>query len=116
MHTNHINKCILFCTIVFCMSCGAKKVSVNTGKGNYQSNTQAYLKSNTPPTTRVPFETEEEYLTRMHWWKDARYGMFIHFGLYSILGSEYNGKVTPKIAEWIQNTSKIPLAEYKKLM
>ena len=64
----------------------------------------------------VPFETEEAYEHRMQWWKDAKYGMFIHFGLYSILGGEYNGKLTPKIAEWIQNTLKIPLEDYKKLM
>ena len=117
MNKNYFYKCILLSTLIFCMSCGSvKKVSVNTGKGNDQSNTEAYFKSNTPPTTIVPFETEEEYSSRMHWWKDAKYGMFIHFGLYSILGGEYNGKVTPKIAEWIQNTLKIPLVEYKKLM
>ncbi|MEO7463810.1 MAG: alpha-L-fucosidase, partial [Ferruginibacter sp.] len=99
------------------MSCSAvKKVAVNSEKGKYESNTVAYFKSNAPPTTIVPFETEEEYNNRMQWWKDAKYGMFIHFGLYSILGGEYNGEVTPKIAEWIQNTLKIPLADYKKLM
>ena len=52
----------------------------------------------------------------MQWWKDSKYGMFIHWGLYSILGGEYNGKVTPKIAEWIQNTLRIPGSEYKKLV
>jgi alpha-L-fucosidase len=117
MNSNYFNKCILYTTVIFCMSCGSiKKVPVNTEKGKYQSNTDAYFKSNTPPTTIVPFETEEEYSKRMEWWKDARYGLFIHFGLYSILGGEYNGQVTPKIAEWIQNTLKIPLADYKKLM
>lgn len=80
------------------------------------TNTEAYFKNNTPPKTTVTFETEEEYSARMQWWKDAKYGMFIHFGLYSILGGEYKGQVTPKIAEWIQNTLKIPLADYKKLM
>lgn len=80
------------------------------------SNTEAYFKSNVAPKTITPFETEEEYLARMQWWSDAKYGMFIHFGLYSLLGGEYNGKVTPKIAEWIQNTLKIPLADYQKLM
>jgi alpha-L-fucosidase len=116
-NSNYFNKCILFTTVIFCMSCGSiKNVPVNTEKGKYQSNTDAYFKSNKPPTTIVTFETEEEYSKRMEWWKDARYGLFIHFGLYSILGGEYNGQVTPKIAEWIQNTLKIPLADYKKLM
>jgi alpha-L-fucosidase len=85
-------------------------------KLGYQSNIEAYYKSNTPSKVDIPYETEEEYQARMQWWKDAKYGMFIHWGLYSILGGEYNGEVTPKIAEWIQNTLKIPSAEYKKLM
>lgn len=82
----------------------------------YQSNIDSYFKSNIPSKVVLPFETEEEYQARMQWWKDAKYGMFIHYGLYSILGGEYKGEVTPKIAEWIQNTLKIPLVEYKKLM
>ena len=28
----------------------------------------------------------------MSWWNDARYGMFIHYGIYSVLGGEYIGK------------------------
>lgn len=117
MNTNYFYKCILLSTVVYCMSCSAvNKESENAGKGSYQSNTTAYFKSNILPATIVPFETEEEYANRMQWWKDAKYGMFIHLGLYSILGGEYNGKTTPKIAEWIQNTLKIPLVEYKKLM
>lgn len=81
----------------------------------YQSNIEAYFKSNKPSKVDLPYETEEDYQARMHWWKDAKYGMFVHWGLYSILGGEYKGRVTPKIAEWIQNTLKIPASEYKKL-
>ena len=82
----------------------------------YTTNFDAYFKSNTPSKVNIPYETEEEYQARMQWWKDAKYGMFIHWGLYSALGGEYNGQVTPKIAEWIQNTLKIPASEYKKLV
>ncbi len=82
----------------------------------YETNFDAYFKSNTPSKVEIPYETEEEYQARMQWWKDAKYGMFIHWGLYSALGGEYNGQVTPKIAEWIQNTLKIPASEYKKLV
>src|SRR5205085_2826587 len=53
---------------------------------------------------------------RMQWWRDARFGMFIHWGLYSIPGGEWNGKVTPKKSgEWIMNDLHIPVAEYEKL-
>lgn len=64
----------------------------------------------------LPYETENEYLTRMQEWRDAKYGLFLHFGLYSLLGGEYKGEMSPKLAEWIQNTMKIPLNEYKKLV
>ena len=39
------------------------------------------------------------------WFQDARFGLFIHWGVYSVLG---NG-------EWVMNNQKIPIAEYEKL-
>ena len=53
--------------------------------------------------------------TRQQWFKEAKYGLFIHWGLYSILGGEYNGRITPTIAEWIMNTLDIPVNDYEKL-
>ncbi len=52
---------------------------------------------------------------RMKWWREARFGMFIHWGLYAQLAGEYKGKRTPSIGEWIEHDLKIPLAEYKPL-
>jgi len=53
---------------------------------------------------------------KMKWFRDARFGMFIHWGLYSMLGGHYNGKETPDaVGEWIMRHMRIPLAEYKKL-
>lgn len=49
------------------------------------------------------------------WFTDGKYGLFIHFGLYSILGGEYRGKVVPGLAEWILNRAGIPLEEYRAL-
>jgi alpha-L-fucosidase len=51
---------------------------------------------------------------RMAWWREARFGMFIHWGLYSILAGEWMGRTDH--AEWIRNTAHIPLAEYDKLV
>jgi len=42
---------------------------------------------------------------RMQWWREARFGMFIHWGLYSQLGRH----------EWVMNRERIPVAEYEKL-
>ena len=50
------------------------------------------------------------------WFKEAQYGMMIHWGLYSLLAGEYDGKVsTHKYGEWIQSQMRIPNAEYEKL-
>jgi Alpha-L-fucosidase len=50
----------------------------------------------------------------MQWWRDARFGLFIHWGLYSIPAGEWNGETNH--AEWIRNTAQIPLATYDQLV
>lgn len=52
---------------------------------------------------------------RMAWWRDARFGMFIHLGLYSGLGGEWKGKATGS-HEWIRNNARIPHDEYIALV
>jgi alpha-L-fucosidase len=47
---------------------------------------------------------------------ERRFGMFIHFGVYSALAGEWNGKtVEDDIGEWIMNSLQIPIAEYEKI-
>lgn len=53
--------------------------------------------------------------TKQKWFKDAKYGLFIHWGLYSLLAGEYKGKKTEHIAEWIMNYMDIPPEEYHRL-
>ena len=53
---------------------------------------------------------------RMAWWREARFGMFIHWGLYAVPAGEWNGKPVGGIGEWIMNRGKIPLADYSKLV
>jgi alpha-L-fucosidase len=50
---------------------------------------------------------------RMKWWRQARFGMFIHWGVYSVPAGIYKGEKIPGIGEWIMNRAKIPVAEYK---
>lgn len=50
----------------------------------------------------------------MTWWREARFGMFIHWGLYSILGGEWGSRTD--YAEWIRNNAHIPIREYDKLV
>lgn len=52
---------------------------------------------------------------RMQWWREARFGMFIHWGVYSVPGGVYNGhEMRHGGAEWIMNRSKIPVSEYQQ--
>ncbi|MCK5154674.1 MAG: alpha-L-fucosidase, partial [Spirochaetales bacterium] len=60
-------------------------------------------------------ETSEDFEQRMQWFTDARYGMFIHFGLYSQLGGVYKGEPSPRYAEWIQANMDIAAQEYTML-
>ena len=48
---------------------------------------------------------EEDRARRMRWWHEAKFGMFIHFGLYSLIGRH----------EWVMEMEGIPVAEYEKL-
>jgi alpha-L-fucosidase len=57
-------------------------------------------------------ETPAERDKRMAWWRDARFGMFIHWGVYSVPAGTYKGKQIGGIGEWIQNNGEIPMAEY----
>lgn len=49
------------------------------------------------------------------WFKQAKFGLMIHFGLYSLLAGEYKGRRTSYYSEWIMSSFEIPKDEYKKL-
>lgn len=51
---------------------------------------------------------------RMKWWEEARFGMFIHWGVYSVPAGFYKGERQTNSGEWIMNKGKIPIAEYEK--
>ncbi len=59
-------------------------------------------------------ESQADY-DRLAWWTQARFGMFIHWGIYSVAAGIWNGKDVSGIGEWIQFRAKIPIAEYEKL-
>lgn len=59
-------------------------------------------------------ETKTQREQRMQWWREARLGLFIHWGLYAIPAGEWNGETDH--AEWIRQTAEIPLQEYDKFL
>jgi len=58
---------------------------------------------------------EEEREKRMAWWREAKFGMFIHWGLYSIPAGIWKGRLIPGLGEWIQYNARIPVREYEQL-
>jgi alpha-L-fucosidase len=66
------------------------------------------------PVTAAAAETPDQKDARMAWWRDARFGMFIHWGLYAVPAGEWKGKTDH--AEWIRHTAQIPVEEYDKFV
>ncbi len=60
-------------------------------------------------------EDEAKLEAAKKWFKEAQYGMMVHWGLYALLGGEWKGRVMPGIAEWAQSYFRIPIAEYSRL-
>jgi len=56
-----------------------------------------------------------EQLARTAWYREAKFGMFIHWGLYAVPAGEWQGKEVAGIGEWIMNRAKIPVKEYAQL-
>ena len=52
---------------------------------------------------------------RLDWWRAAKFGMFIHWGVYSIPAGQWKGEDIPGIGEWIMLRARIPVAEYEQL-
>lgn len=57
-------------------------------------------------------ETPAQKAERMDWWTDARFGLFIHWGLYAVPAGEWKGK--RGYGEWIMEEADIPKAEYEQ--
>src|ERR1700731_873448 len=57
------------------------------------------------PPQRAPEGEDADRARRMKWWHEARFGMFIHWGLYSVLGRH----------EWAMEEEGIPVTEYEQL-
>ena len=69
-----------------------------------------------PKAVAPPAETPAQRDRRMAWWREARFGMFIHWGLYAVPAGVWKGKQIGGIGEWIMNRAKIPVSEYEKLV
>src|SRR5436190_5647876 len=64
------------------------------------------------PAPRPPDPAREK---RLEWFRDAKYGLFIHWGLYAIPAGEWHGKRCLGLGEWLMNRCQVPLKEYEQL-
>ncbi len=73
----------------------------------------SFILSHTGLAQSAPASSKEKD-QRMEWWREARFGMFIHWGVYAVPAGTYKGQKINRIGEWIMNRGKIPVAEYQK--
>lgn len=87
---------VLLMAMIFSFSCQSEESSVSQAKAPVEESAQDQ---------------------RIEWWLDAKFGMFIHWGPYSVLGGEWAGKQIEhdQIAEWIMKWLQIPVEEYRDM-
>ena len=64
---------------------------------------------------QAPKPPDPQKEARLAWFREAKYGLFIHWGLYAIPAGEWKGARVPGIGEWIMNRARIPVREYAAL-
>jgi alpha-L-fucosidase len=79
----------------------AALMAASTIPSNLVSQTQPSAPAQTPAISAQ----DADRIRRMQWWNEARFGMFIHWGLYSVLGRH----------EWVMENEGIPVVEYAPL-
>src|SRR5712692_5333790 len=67
------------------------------------------------PAQQPVKQAKEAPNPRLDWWRQAHFGMFVHWGLYAIPAGEWKGQPIAGIGEWIMNRAKIPVTEYEQL-
>ena len=64
---------------------------------------------------KMPPATDKLHTADMKWWKKARFGMFIHWGLYAVPAGVWHNKRVQEPGEWIKNNAHIPNKQYNAL-
>src|SRR5688500_3342906 len=69
----------------------------------------------TMPLAQTPTQ-DPAHEARMKWWREARFGMFVHWGLYAIPAGVWKGQIHPGASEWLMFTAKVKPADYEPLL
>ena len=59
-------------------------------------------------------ESTDDRNQRMAWWREARFGLFIHWGVYAVPAGTHKGEQIEHIGEWIMHYGRIPVSDYQK--
>ncbi|MBW8895553.1 MAG: alpha-L-fucosidase, partial [Acidobacteria bacterium] len=89
-----------------CVTCGGDRISVA------QPLRAAAVTSVAQPLRAAVDPAREK---RLEWFREAKYGLFIHWGLYAIPAGEWKGQRSLGLGEWIMFRSRIPVREYETL-
>jgi alpha-L-fucosidase len=98
----------IFIAAIVCGNSNAAETNIDWA--HYDFN----LPSKDSPDVKWWRDSQTNLDQRLAWWRDARFGMFIHWGVYSYLGGTWLGEPVHGYAEHIQRIMKIPIPEYRK--
>jgi len=102
---------ILFFTVFFSL------LSQHKAQAGNNPEVKGKKKGEKPASSKLPFieKAQKNRDERMAWWRDAKLGMFIHWGVYAIPAGTWKGKEYGGIGEWIMSHADIPKEEYETL-
>ncbi len=90
--------------------CGQRVTAVDAGGGKESFS----IPSKASPEMAWWRRSMESHDARLRWWREARFGMFVHWGVYAYLGGTWQGHPVQGYAEHIQRILKIPIPVYRE--
>ena len=88
--------------------------SESNSESSSESNSDSNSESNSESMYDLGSAAQTDRDERVAWWREARFGLFIHWGLYAIPAGQW-GEETGH-AEWIRTTAEIPLDQYDRFV
>src|SRR5439155_5662197 len=94
------------------VNAGMAMVLLALGMGPGVGRNEVRAMGNVPPSGET--ESQEQRDARMRWWREAKFGLFIHWGVYAVPAGTWKGQQIPGIGEWIMLRAQIPVADYRQ--
>jgi len=115
MKTRSIFPLVLLCSLALAFAlldgCATRQMSCGGSCCSVCALPKAPELTSLPPILPAPASQDE----KMAWFREAKYGLFIHWGLYCQPAGEWKGQPVAGVGEWIMNRAQIPVTEYEGL-